>query len=536
MTKIFEDFNIYGVPDSDETCILASVFSGEPTLFIGPPGTAKTEIIYMIGSAFRELSKKEFPDDPSKWFEFNVYDTSKLNFEDLIGWPDPRAMKEGRVAFIPSPTTIFDKQLIGLDELNRCAEDRQANLFEVIRNRTCMGAPTRVKMIFSAINPFGDVGTNNLSAAIIDRHSFFIHFGSFDKMDPNLRKKVIERIGSFDSVGIRHWTGNSFKFDTNSGINEELASQGARLREIMQQAATCYSMVSSQLGKSITSLIDTLVSRLSTDKEAKNLPVISGRRAGMIARAIYSYRSVQLGRAKVIGTAPESIKNAAINTILSSIPIGIEKPATQDIITKIKHIVMETVNYWEKTTDVNDTTNANVLYDIYYNPDPIAKLELLLKHSSLDNLVMTKSWKDLSDTDVEVSAILLHLKKAIPQIIPDHAISKEKESEIHEYLASCSKHLSLSSHMEPFQTDISDLMNAKNHKHAVTYICAMLALIKINRSVKSYTEAQVSLKVTNNLIQRCTELIDLRNSHVSTNQPASSDSSANEQTEGNAPI
>ena len=336
MTQLFEDFNIYGIPDSDETCILASLLTGEPTLFIGPPGTAKTEIIYMIGSAFRESSKRKYPNNPEKWFNFNVYDTSKINFEDLIGWPNPNALRDGKIDFIQSATTIWDKDMIGLDELNRCAEDRQANLFEVIRNRTCMGSPTKVKFIFSAINPYGDAGTNNLSGAIVDRHIFFLHFAGFDKMTSDLRKKVIERVGNFDSVGLKHWSNSKSKFDSKPNgteINESLADQGDRLIELIKEAVEVYPIIAEQIGNPVNSLIDTLVTRFSTEKDNKTLPTISGRRAGMISRAVIAYRAIQLSRAKKIGTPPDNIKNTVINTILASIPIGFEKPVSADVYT-----------------------------------------------------------------------------------------------------------------------------------------------------------------------------------------------------------
>jgi len=511
MTQLFEDFSIYGIPDSDETCILASLLTGEPILFIGPPGTAKTEIIYMIGSAFRESSKRKYPNNPEKWFNFNVYDTSKINFEDLIGWPNPNALRDGKIDFIQSPTTIWDKDMIGLDELNRCAEDRQANLFEVIRNRTCMGSPTNVKFIFSAINPYGDAGTNNLSGAIVDRHIFFLHFAGFDKMSSDVRKKVMERVGSFDSIGLKHWSNSSSKFDPsqdNTEVNNTLADQGDRLTDLIKEAADVYPIISDQIGKPVNSLIDALVTRFSTEKDNKTLPSISGRRAGMISRAIIAFRAVQLARAKKIGSSLDNIKNTIINTILSSVPIGIEKPVSPDVYTRIKQIIVEVCNYWEKTIDSENASSANILYDIYYNPDPIVKLEMLLKHSNLSNLVTTKAWKDLSETDMEVSTILYYLRQSLPGIVPEHVISNQKVAEIEKYADSCLSSIELGPQCDLFADELSDMLDAKKHKHDVTYICTIFAVIRLNRTAKTYQDVQLGIKIANNLIDRCTELID----------------------------
>lgn len=511
MSKLFEDFEIYGIPDSDETCILASLLTGEPALLVGPPGTAKTEIIYMIGSAFKESSRRKNPNNSEKWFRFNVYDTSKINFEDLIGWPNPNALKDGRIDFIQSPTTIWDKDLIGLDELNRCAEDRQANLFEVIRNRTCMGSPTKVKFIFSAINPFGDAGTNNLSSAIIDRHIFFLHFAGFDKMTSDIRKKIIDRVGSFDSIGLKHWSAKKTKFDSNSTeFNDNLADQGDRLIEIIKEAVEIYPVIQDQISTAISGLIDTLITRFSTEKENKNLPSISGRRAGMISRGIIAYRAVQIARAKHTGTTPDNIKNTVINTILSTLPIGIDKPVNPDVYTRIKQIVIEVCNYWEKTLDGNNSIANNSLYDIYYNPDPMVKLEMLLNNSHLNNLVTTKAWKDLSQTDLETSTILFYLKRAIPDAIPDYVISKEKSSEIQKYTDSLLTSIDLAPHCDIFAEELSNLLDSSKHKYNVTYVCAIFGVIRINKITKTPEEVQLALKVINNLMARCTEMLDER--------------------------
>ena len=522
MSKIFEDFHIHGVPDTDETCVLAAILTGEPVLLIGPPGTAKTEIIYMLGSTLRESSKRKFPDQPENWFKFVVYDTSKINFEDLIGWPNPNALKEGKVAFIQSPTTIWDKDLIGLDELNRCAEDRQANLFEVIRNRTCMGAPTRVKFIISAINPFGDVGTNNLSSAIVDRHLYFIQFEPFSKMEGNLRKKVIERIGTVDSVGLKHWTNTASVLDAtqdwdNSGavvINNYLADQGDRLLSVISEAAIAYKSICEDLTQPVSNLVDMIVGKLSSDKDAKSMPQISGRRAGMMARSIFAYRAVQLARSKILNTPLESMRNTAYYSLMASIPIGIDKPATPDVFTKVKQVIGDTCSHWEKTLEGNGGNN-NVIYDIYYAQDPMKKLELLLQNPNLNSFAISKTWKELADKDQDMSCILLMLSKALPDAIPSHVISADKQKELEAYMEKESMSLPLTPIMEPFQKEIEALLSDK--KYSVVYACALFSVKKMIKTCVTIEEVQIAVKMTEHLQKRCIELIYQKNSEVANN-------------------
>ena len=81
----------------------------------------------------------------------------RLNFEDLVGYPSIADLQKNppEVKYVPTKSSIWGKDLIAFDEINRCSEDRQSNLFEIIRSRKLHGLPTGNTFIMSTMNPLG---------------------------------------------------------------------------------------------------------------------------------------------------------------------------------------------------------------------------------------------------------------------------------------------------------------------------------------------------------------------------------------------
>jgi len=102
---ILEKLGIYGWKERDENLLLASLLTGDPLLLIGTHGTAKTHTASRIAETIGKT--------------FIAYDSSKALFEDVLGYPNIEKLKQGVVDYIPSKVTIWDKEMILIDELNR---------------------------------------------------------------------------------------------------------------------------------------------------------------------------------------------------------------------------------------------------------------------------------------------------------------------------------------------------------------------------------------------------------------------------------
>jgi len=389
---IFPKLNIFGFNKAQETCVLASMLCGEPCLLIGPPGTAKTELVNAIGAALREESRAANPNTPDKWFSYQVYDASKINFEDLFGYPDINGLKLDPpvVRYISTPSSIWGKDLIAFDELNRCAEDRQSNLFEIIRSRKLHGTPTGNTFIFSTMNPFGDQGTVEMSDALVDRHLFYLRLDNFASMDSQDRKKVIKRVGQVDGVGFRYW-GNvkgDLDVDQNS-VNPKLVEVGKEIRELFTKAMSKYEDISKSISSSVTQLIDRLVETFSRQftKESETIKKecsISGRRAASILRGVLAVRSIQYASHQE-GEEMEDIMTTLINTIKLCMPIGIGGKLNADIVSKADSLVEDTVKtYWPQIKQGKDLLDIDRLQQAITTSNPIKILDTLLNVDTND--------------------------------------------------------------------------------------------------------------------------------------------------------
>lgn len=140
---------------------------------------------------------------------FLVYDASKAMFEDVLGYPNVEQLRHGVVEYVPSPVTIWDKELVLIDELNRAVPELQSKWLEIIRSRKIMGFPTQVKWVWAAMNPVTYAATNALDAALVGRFAFFLYPPDVPQMDEDDRIRVAMHINGDDAPSLGEWTGNA---------------------------------------------------------------------------------------------------------------------------------------------------------------------------------------------------------------------------------------------------------------------------------------------------------------------------------------
>ena len=138
---LFDHINIHGW-DNIEPLILSAVVSDHSVLFVGDIGSNKTEGSKVIAKALLGDNIK-----------FRNYEVPTLNFDDLIGFVNPKNLANGTLEFVPTPLSIWNADAALFDEINRANPFIQSKLHELIRTRTLMGLPTQLKLVFSAVNP-----------------------------------------------------------------------------------------------------------------------------------------------------------------------------------------------------------------------------------------------------------------------------------------------------------------------------------------------------------------------------------------------
>lgn len=473
---ILEKLGIYGISEAVENAVFASLLLGESSLLIGPPGCAKTGMIEAIGAALRESSKRKNPKNPEKWFTYQLYDASKLNFEDMFGYPNLNDMKKDppQITFVRTPCTIWDKDLIAFDELNRCAEDRQANLLEVIRSRRLQGVNTNNRAIFCTINPLGDVGTVPMGDALVDRQLFYLRFDDFHKMNHKLRREVITRTGASDSPGLRHWGLFKGDYDTSdASINDKLADAGDIINDIMHAAAAQFNELKEQVGSSLNELTSRIVESFAKEFEkepdkVKKEVTISGRRAGSVYRGILAVRSIQLAKTKY-GYELETLLPTIINTLKLALPVGIAGTADPALITRVSNLADTLIkSLWSSISKNKSTADIDMLTTALNTNNPVKILNILLS-STLTKVTREKIFSRLLDDKNYMLAnrpnteaynavkVLLHFLNAkLPNFVPSSVnlgITPELLTSVGE-----SKHVPLSPALEKHKEMIESIM------------------------------------------------------------------------------
>ena len=189
-SSILRALGVVGL-DAIEPVILAALATEAPLLLVGPHGTAKSLLLSRLCEALG--------------LEWRHYNTSLLNYDDLVGYPLPDA--EGRLRFIETPASIWNAEAVFLDEISRCRPDIQNRLFPIIHERKVLGLPLpRLRYRWAAMNPPADAesfdddpyaGSVRLDDALADRFPFIVRLPSFAELTPSDRDAVIrQRLGS----------------------------------------------------------------------------------------------------------------------------------------------------------------------------------------------------------------------------------------------------------------------------------------------------------------------------------------------------
>jgi MoxR-like ATPase len=138
---LFDELGIYGW-EVVEPVIVAAVVADLPVLLIGDIGTNKTEGSKTIAQAVLRPTS-----------QFRHYEVPTLNFDDLVGFLNPKGLAKGALEFVPTPLSIWEAEAALFDEINRANPFIQSKLHELIRTRHIMGLPTKLKLVFAAVNP-----------------------------------------------------------------------------------------------------------------------------------------------------------------------------------------------------------------------------------------------------------------------------------------------------------------------------------------------------------------------------------------------
>ena len=401
---LLEQLGIYGWSEWDENLLLSSLLTGDPLLLIGNHGCAKTHVVQKLGQA---LGRKSL-----------TYDASKCMFEDILGYPNIEKLKQGVVEYIPSPVTIWDKELILIDELNRAIPELQSKWMELIRSRKIMGFDISVKWVFAAMNPMHYSATNALDEALIGRFAYFLYPPTVLQMDEADRIKVALHINGDDAPSISEWTKSS---TTGSVPKADVEAVGHTLHALLQLAGERFIQLRVQmqtLPEFLARFAELLVN------ESKGKVTLDGRRLGFLHRNILANRSIELAKAALLEIALPDFTESARYVVQSSIPCGINDDSInhQESVHQMEICFDLLCSYFDEGAEIQ---RVNQIYELFTTQDIMRKAELLLK-SDLGEMVLSKAWNDLLNEDRDLTLLAytaLQVEAHQPGVIPQELLA-----------------------------------------------------------------------------------------------------------------
>lgn len=201
-----------------EVPIVCALATGEPLLMVGRHGCAKSAVTRAVAEALG--------------LRFHAYDASKALFEDVIGFPDPSSLAQGRVRYVPTPLSLWDKEFVLVDELSRASPALQNKWLEIVRDRAVMGLRAeRLRHVFAAMNPADYAGATALDEALAGRFAWVVPVPDVATFEPEAIERVIRTVSPADAP-----LAAGFRLPAPEGPGEDLSTLVDRVRAAIPEA------------------------------------------------------------------------------------------------------------------------------------------------------------------------------------------------------------------------------------------------------------------------------------------------------------
>lgn len=179
------DLGIQGL-DNLDAAIIAALATNSTVLLIGPHGSAKTLLAQRIAETLE--------------CTFRHYNTSLLNYDDLVGYPVPDQGNR-TLQFIQTPGTIWKAEFILFDEISRARPELQNKVFPIVYEHRVQGIELeRLTHCWAAMNPPSDgeedhgagyFGSWSLDEALADRFKFVLEVPGFNELQESAREAIL---------------------------------------------------------------------------------------------------------------------------------------------------------------------------------------------------------------------------------------------------------------------------------------------------------------------------------------------------------
>jgi len=341
--SITSQLGIHGLKKLDAV-VLSALATNATVLLIGPHGSAKTLLTQRVAETLD--------------CTFRHYNTSLLNYDDLVGYPIPDQDNK-ELHFIQTPGTIWNAEFVMFDEISRARPEIQNKVFPIVHEHRVQGIELeQLNHCWAAMNPPSDSdqeqdliysGSWSLDVALADRFRFVVRIPGYNELHGKVREKILL---SGDKK-------NSRPLDLKTLIES--------VRKQLKSATEAYKHWTVRY---LTSLIPLLENADLT---------ISGRRARFLFEnilAVYSSERVLFGQS--------DINDAALRSVMTSLPHS----ASGKLVEQGKVLLA----HKQAVQDANEGADS-VLVQIRSISDPVKRVECAL-HKNLDKILLSQIISD----------------------------------------------------------------------------------------------------------------------------------------------
>ena len=284
---ITEPLGLYGW-NKAEPVLLAALLSEEPLLLVGPHGCAKSFVLERLAE--------------SLGMAYRFYNASLINYDDLVGVPLPDATRT-KLEYLASPESIWDAEVVFIDEINRTRPELQNKLFPIIYDRRVQGRPLgRLVYRWAAMNPPPTeedyerdeilyAGAEPLDAALADRFPFIVSVPDWEELSDSDRARVLS--------------------DQFEGRHEFPVAIG----ELVEEARACYGELVPSLSKALSPFIMALVPKLHSARFD-----VSTRRATMLLRCAIAVHAARVVLARHAGGEEPQLYDSVLLAVQNTLP------------------------------------------------------------------------------------------------------------------------------------------------------------------------------------------------------------------------
>lgn len=357
-SMITEPLGLYGWSHL-EPVILAALASEAPMLLIGKHGSAKSFILETLA---KELK-----------MNYRCYNASLINYDDLVGIPIP-INNNTSLSYISNQSSIWDAEVVFIDELNRTKVELQNKIFPIIYEKRVQGIDlNKLKYRWAAMNPpckdddfmedeVSYLGANPIDPALADRFSYIIEVPTWDDLCYEDKEKML-----YDNhEGSHNFPINIFELIQKTKKNYQIILQKERkhiykyIINLMELLKNSFGYISSRRATILEDTLFYILAAIKTLNEYNNENITFDKVASIhILTTLPFITNTQIDKTLLI-----SICNEAIN--LSKIDTSITKDIllTKDPIEKIKLLIKNKDNI--NNEEINDiiTSSLNKITDI----------------------------------------------------------------------------------------------------------------------------------------------------------------------------